>query len=81
MKIYNAVSMVPLGMFIFIPHLFAFVLNICFHYEGDFYTDHLHTMNEFQLKLEEWGAGQRSVVFFNICVQMGVIHSCGINTI
>lgn len=57
MKIYNAVSMAHLGMFIFIPHLFAFVLNICFHYERDFYTDHLCIMNEFKLKLEELGSG------------------------
>lgn len=49
--------MAHLGMFIFIPHLFAFVLNICFHYERDFYTDHLCIMNEFKLKLEELGSG------------------------
>jgi len=56
MKIYNADSMMPLGMFIFIPHLFAFVLNICFHYEGDFYTDHLCVMNEFQIGLKDLGS-------------------------
>lgn len=53
MKIYNAVSMMPLGMFIFIPHLFAFVLNICFRYEGDFYTDHLCITNEFRIGLKD----------------------------
>lgn len=47
--------MMPLGMFIFIPHLFAFVLNIRFHSERDFCTDHLCITNEFQTGLKDLG--------------------------
>lgn len=46
----------PLGVFIVIPHLFAFVLNICFYYEGGFYTDHLCITNEFQIGLKDLGS-------------------------